>query len=157
MLVFWITKCVHACFFENDPFDKRLSSWYEYSVFQITPPYYISKHSVSDAEQSPLIPTDARAHAAGVWLSPLITFGWTSCAVLWVCEGKVLPFNSQVSVWSVSFTQTPGLLLMKWLTKAGGHHQKSKGHIGLLVCVCVREEYVFLTSWGLFDTVSNAF
>lgn len=54
---------VHGFF---DPFDKRLSSLYDTSVFQITLPCYISKHSVSDAKQDPLIATDVRVHAAGV-------------------------------------------------------------------------------------------
>ncbi len=60
---FLTCKCSCSCFF--DPFDKRLSSLYT-SVFQITLPCYISKHSVSDAKQDPLIATDVRVHAAGV-------------------------------------------------------------------------------------------
>lgn len=147
-------------FFENDPFDKRLSSWYEYSVFQITLPYYISKHSVSDVEQSPLIPTDVRVHAAGVWLSPLITYGWTSCAVLCVCVCVRERFCllTHRSVCDQSLYPAPRVVTDEMTHKSLGSPLKKQGTYWF-VGVCVWEEYVFLTSWGLFDTVhvSNAF
>ncbi len=58
-------KNVHVVLVIFDRSDKRQSSLYT-SVFQITLPCYVSKHSVSDAKQDPLIATDVRIHAAGV-------------------------------------------------------------------------------------------